>query len=266
MKKNLLLALSIAILLLTAGCGEDDQPQNTPPNNKDDIAVVTPAVTPEDDDAEEGDQEPELDEDAPEYITRDSISDTVPVPLYCTLTVDGKDTDFECGKINFPAQLYVEETLELHAKGQTDLNEDDLMVKDYFQDGEKRYVFVEADGTLPATRPATTHVLSVEVIFDTEPYTLESLTEDNEGWTVTELTVDGVAAYVLRPDTEQYDSGFASTLFRINAGASDHAYGTAYCCMDIDYQGGLLDYAEADFDEITSALLELITVDFKPAE
>ena len=130
MKKNLLLALSIAILLLTVGCGEDDQPQNTPPNNEDDIAVVTPAVTPEDDDAEEDDWELELDEDAPEHITMDSISDTVAVPLYCTLTIDGKDTDFKCGEVNFPAQLYVDETLELHAKGQTDLNEDDLMVKD----------------------------------------------------------------------------------------------------------------------------------------
>ncbi len=77
--------------------------------------------------------------------------------------------------------------------------------------------------------------------------------------------MDGAAGFVIRPGTEKYDSGFASVLICINAGAYDHAYGTTYFCMDLSYQGGVAEYSEIDFDEITTALLELITVDFKPA-
>ena len=135
MKKQLLTGLSIALMLLAAGCGGDTQPQNTPSGDEDDTAVVDPAPTPDtpdddmtDDDEADDSQDIELDENAPEHITLNSISDTVPVPLYCTLTVDQKDLDFKCGTVSFPSQLYVEETMELHAGGDSDSNDDDLTV------------------------------------------------------------------------------------------------------------------------------------------
>ena len=273
MKKQLLTGLSIALMLLAAGCGGDPQPQNTPSGDEDDTAVVDPAPTPDtpdddmtDDDEADDSQDIELDENAPEHITLNSISDTVPVPLYCTLTVDQKDLDFKCGTVSFPSQLYVEETMELHAGGDSDSNDDDLTVGAYFQDGQKRYIYAEADGTLPATRPATKHVLSAGTIYDSEPYTLESLTEKYEGCTITEITADGVNGFAVRPNTEENSTVVAETIFCINAGSYDYGYGTAYFCMDISYRGGLADCSEADFDEITAALLELTTVEFQPAQ
>lgn len=273
MKKQLLVGLSIAIMLMAAGCGSDTQPQNTPPSGEDDVSFVDPVPAPDtpDDGMADGDEADDdwnidLDENAPEHITLDSISDTVPVPLYCTLTVDQKDLDFKCGEVRFPSQLYVEETMELHPGGKSDSNDDDLMVGEYFQDDQKRYIYAEADGTLPATRPATKHILSAGTIYDNEPYTVESLAGKYEGCTVTEITVDGAAGFAVRPDTEKNDSGFASVLFCINAGSYDYGYGTAYLCMEVNYQGGLADYSEVDFDEITAALLELTTVEFQPAQ
>lgn len=275
MKKQLLAGLSIALMLLAAGCGGDPQPQNTPPADEDETPIVEePPVadpvptsdTPEDDDTADDDRDIELDENAPEHITLNSISDTVSVPLYCTLTVDQKDLDFKCGTVNFPSQLYVEETMELHAGGESDSNDDDLMVSEYFQDDQKRYVYAEADGTLPATRPATKHILSAGTIYDSEPYTLEILTEMYEGCTITEITADGVDGFVVRPDTEGNDTVVAEVLLFINVGSYDYGYGTAYFCMDIGYRGGLADRSEVDFDEITAALLELTTVEFQPAQ
>lgn len=262
--KKLLMGLCIVALLLTAGCSGDTQPQSTPSGDENNTSIVTDPDTPDNDDATDDDWDVELDENAPEHITLDSIRDVTAVPMYYTFTVDQKDTDYIIGEVNFPSQLYVEETMELHSKGKVDTNEDDLMVKDYFQDDQKQYVYVEAKGTLPATRPATTHALSVELGFMKEPYTLEGLTEANEGWTVTETTVDGVAAFVVRPDTEENEVGLASTSIYVNAGADDYAYGTVYFTMEIHYQGGLADYSEVDFNEISSALLELITVNFRP--
>ncbi len=269
MKKLLFVGLSIAIMLMAAGCGGDTQPQSTPPSDKDDTSVVAPVSTPDtpdDDDMADDDWSTELDENAPEHITLDSISDTVPVPLYCTLTVDQKDLDFKCGEVSFPSQLYVEETMELHAGGKSDSNDDDLMVSEYFQGDQKRYIYAEADGTLPATRPATKHVLSAGTIYDNEPYTLESLTEKYEGCTITEITVDGVNGFAVRPNTEENDTVLAEVLFFINVGSYDYGYGTAYFCMEVNYRGGLAACSEVDFDEITAALLELTTVEFQPAQ
>lgn len=273
MKKQLLVGLTIALMLLTVGCGGDSQTQSTPPSDEDDTSVVAPAPTPDttdddmaDDDETEDDQDIELDENAPEHITLNSISDTVPVSLYCTLTVDQKDLDFKCGTVKFPSQLYIEETMELHAGGDSDSNDDDLMVSEYFQDSQKRYIYAEADGTLPATRPATKHILSVGTIYDSEPYTLERLTEKYEGCTVTEIPADGVDGFVVRPDTEGNDTVLAETLLFINAGSYDYDYGTAYFCMDVSYRGGLAACSEVNFDEITAALLELTTVEFQPAQ
>lgn len=269
MKKKLFAGVTIALTLLTAGCGGDTQPQNTTPSGGDDPSLVVPVPTPDvPDDDNTADDAPdiELDENAPEHITLDSISDTVPVPLYKTLTVDQKDLDFKCGTVNFPSQLYVEETMELHAGGESDFNDDDLTVGEYFQDGQKRYIYAEADGALPATRPATDHMLSVGAIYDNEPYTLEDLTEKYEGCVITEITVDGAAGFAVRPDTEQNDTVLAEVLLCINAGSYDYGYGTAYFCMEVDYRGGLADRSEVDFDEITSALLELTTVEFQPAQ
>ena len=269
MKKQLLVGLSIAIMLMAAGCGGDAQPQNTPPSDEDDTSVVDPVPIPDttdDDDPADDAWDVELDENAPEHITLDSISDTIPVPLYCTLTVDQKDLDFKCGEVRFPSQLYVEETMELHAGGDSDSNDDDLMVSAYFQDDQKRYIYAEADGALPATRPATKHVLSAGTIYDNEPYTLESLTGKYEGCTVTEITVDGVTGFAIRPSTEENSAVVAETIFCINAGSYDYGYGTAYFCMEVNYRGGLADCSEVDFDEITTALLELITVEFQPVE
>ncbi len=259
MKKTLLAGLSIAIMLMAA----EHAPcrRGRPP-------IVDPVPTPDvsDDDEPDDDWDIELDENAPEHITLDSISDTIPVPLYCTLTVDQKDLDFKCGEVRFPSQLYIEETMELHAGGDSDSNDDDLTVGAYFQDGQKQYIYAEADGTLPATRPTTKHILSAGTIYDNEPYTLESLTEQYEGCTITEITADGVNGFVVRPDTEANDTVLAEVLFFINAGSYDYGYGTAYFCMDISYRGGLAACSEVDFDEITSALLELTTVDFQPAQ
>lgn len=281
MKKILLVGLSIAIMLMAAGCGGNTQPQTPPSSNENDTAVVAPAPTPdipdEDaaDDAADGDTiddeadddwNIELDENAPEHITLDSISDTVPVPMYCTLTVDQKDLDFKCGTVSFPAQLHVEETMELHAGGDSDANDGDLMAGEYFQDDQKRYIYAEADGALPATRPATKHILSVGTIYDSEPYTLESLTEKYEGCTVTEITVDGATGFAVRPSTEEKDTVLAEVLLFLNAGSYDYGYGTAYFCMDVSYRGGLAECSAVDFDEITAALLELVTVEFKPVE
>lgn len=269
MKKQLLAGLSIAVMLLAAGCGGDADPQNTPPSDGDDTSVVDPVPTPDtpdDEDPADDDWDIELDENAPEHITMDSISDTVPVPLYCTLTVNQKDLDFKCGTVNFPSQLYVDETMELHAGGKSDSNDGDLTVSEYFKDDQKRYIYAEANGTLPATRPATKHILSVGTIYDNEPYTLESLTERYEGCTITEITVDGATGFAVRPDTETNDTVLAEVLFFINVGSHDYGYGTAYFCMDISYRGGLAACSEVDFDEITSALLELTTVDFQPAQ
>ena len=262
MKKKLLVGFSIAIMLTTAGCSSSG-PQNTPPSNEDDASVVDPTPAP---DTPDDDWDAELDENAPEHITRDSISDAVPVPLYCTLTADQKDLDFKCGEVKFPSQLYVEETIELHAGGQSDSNDGDLTAGAYFQNGQKRYIYAEANGTLPATRSATKHVLSAGTIYDNEPYTLESLSEKYEGCTITEITVDGVTGFAIRPNTEENSTVLAETIFCINAGSYDYGYGTAYFCMDISYRGGLADCSEVDFDEITSALLELTTVDFQPAQ
>ena len=274
MKKQILAGLTIALMLLTVGCGGDKQPQNTIPSDENDTSVVDPAPTPEtpddddvtDDDDADNSQDIELDENAPEHINLNSISDTVPVLLYCTLTVDQKDLDFKCGEVKFPSQLYIEETMELHAGGDSASNDDDLTVSEYFQDGQKRYIYAEADGTLPATRPATKHILSVGTIYDSEPYTLESLTEKYEGCTVTEITVDGATGFAIRPNTVENSTVVAETIFCINVGSYDYGYGTAYFCMDISYRGGLADCSEVDFDEITEALLELTTVEFQPAQ
>lgn len=267
MKKQLLVGLSIAVMLMAAGCGGDTQPQNTP--SGDDTPVIDPVPTPDapdDGNMGDNDQDIELDENAPEHITLDSISDTVQVPLYRTITVDQKDHDFKCGAVNFPSRLYVDETMELHAGGETDYNDDDLTVGEYFHDAQKRYIYASAEGPLPATRPATEHVLSAGVIYDNDPYTLESLTEEYEGCVVTELTVDGAEGFAVLPDTEKNDTGFAEVMLCINVGTYDYGYGTAYLCMEVNYQGGLADYSEIDFDEITAALLELTTVDFQPAQ
>ena len=75
MKKKLLVGFSIAIMLTTAGCSSSG-PQNTPPSNEDDASVVDPTPAP---DTPDDDWDAELDENAPEHITRDSISDAVPV-------------------------------------------------------------------------------------------------------------------------------------------------------------------------------------------
>ena len=106
--------------------------------------------------------------------------------------------------------------------------------------------------------------MSASIIYDSKPYTVESLTEKCEDCTVTEITVDGATGFVVRPDTEKNDTVLAEVLFCINVGSYDYGYGTAYFCMEVNYRGGLAACSEVDFDEITSALLELTTVDFRP--
>ena len=264
MKKGFLVGLSIAVMLLAVGCAGGKK-EHTPPAEEDHTSVMDSVTTPEDpvdDDTQDDDSDVVLDENAPEHITMDSISDTVTIPMYNYFTIDKKNVDFKYGEIKFPSQLYVDEALGIR-ESSTDLNDDDLSVKDFFKDSKKQYVYVKADGTLPATRPATEHVLTAATTSKDAAYTLEELSKANEGWTVKEITVDGADGFVLCPDTEKHDSGFASVLIYINVGAYEHAYGTDYCCMDITYQGGLADYSEVDFDEITAALLELIQVDFK---
>lgn len=103
-----------------------------------------------DDDETEDNQDIELDENTPEHITLNSISDTVPVLLYYTLNVDQKDLDFKCGTVKFPSKLYIEETMELHAGGTSDSNDDDLMVSECFQDSQKRYIYAETAGHTPS--------------------------------------------------------------------------------------------------------------------
>ena len=88
----------------------------------------TPTPDTPDDDMADDNWIIELDESAPEHITLDSISDTVPVPLYCALTVNQKDLDFKCGTVRFPSQLYDEETMELYAGDKSDSNDNDLML------------------------------------------------------------------------------------------------------------------------------------------
>ncbi len=170
MKKWFLIGLSVTVMLMSAGCGSAE-PQSAVSKDDDGASIVN-SIASSDVSAEDDPTDLELDENAPEHITMDSISDATAVPLYQSAIIDKKNIDFKCGEVRFPSQLYVEKTLELHSEGKTDFNEDDLMVKEYFQDNQKQYLFAEADGTLPATRPATKHVLSADVTSNNEPYTL----------------------------------------------------------------------------------------------
>ena len=98
-----------------------------------------------------------------------------------------------------------------------------------------------------------------------EPFTLDAMALDYEGWTAKEVTVDGVSAFVLLPDVEKYDSGSASVKVCINVGTYETPEGVRYCGLEVSYNGGVTDYAQVDFDEMTNAVLELIHVDFQQA-
>ena len=186
--------------------------------------------------------------------------------MYISVRVDGEDILFKVGEVKIPSQLYVKEAMEVNNGAETDRNEEDLTVQEYFKDGQKKYVFVEAKGTIPGTWPSTTHEMVVSLSQTNEPYTKEELEADYEGWTVTEISEDGVSGFLVRPDTEASETGFASELFFLNAGSYELEYTTIYLGMEVSYQGGLTDYAEVNFDELTAVLQELVTVDFAKTE
>lgn len=269
MKKMLLIGLVLAVMLMAVGCGGGEAPETTVPSMENETVTTEPAPmtqeTEEPEEPEETDAPEVQEEDLPEHITMDSIADTVAVSMWDSISVDGEDLDFKYGELRFPTQLYVDEALQLHAKGKTDHNDQDLQAKEYFQDSAKQYMFAAADGTLPGTYPTTTHKLSAQVGNMSEPYTLDAMVEDYEGWTAKEVTVDGVSAIVLLPDVEKYDSGSASVMVCINVGTYETPYDVRYCGLEISYQGGLTDYAQVDFEEMTNAVLELIHVDFQQA-
>lgn len=260
MKKLILVGLALVLMLMAAGCGDGEAPETTAPGAEHEAAVTEPVSATQE---QEQTQPDEPEQGLPEYITMDSIADTVAVSMYDSIRVDGQDLDFRYAELRFPAGLCVEETYQLHGDAQTDLNGEELTAKDYFRDSAKAYMFASAEGTLPGTLPTTNHKLSAQVCNMSEPFTLEAMGQDYTGWTAEEITVDGVTAFVLCPDTAKYDSGYAAVRLCINVGTYETPYGVRYCGLEVSYQGGMTDYAQVDFEEMTNAVLELIHVDFR---
>lgn len=262
MKKLILVGLSLALMLMAVGCGGGDAPETTVPSGNDETVVSEPVPVTQ---MPNPTQTTQQDDVLPEHITMDSIADTVAVSMWDSVSVDGEDMDLAYGEIRFPVGLCVEETYQIHSEGNSDHNERNLPAKDYFQNSDGKYMFASAQGTLPGTDPATTHKLSVQACNMSEPFTLDAMALDYEGWTAKEVTVDGVSAFVLLPDVEKYDSGSASVKVCINVGTYETPYNVRYCGLEVSYNGGVTDYAQVDFDEMTNAVLELIHVDFQQA-
>ena len=260
MKKLILVGLLLALMLMAVGCGGGDAPETTAPSGNDETVVSEPVPVTQ---MPNPTQTTQQDEVLPEHITMDSVADTVAVSMWDSISVDGEDMDLAYGEIRFPAGLCVEETYQIHSEGNSDHNEGNLTAKDYFQNSDGKYMFASAQGALPGTDPATTHKLSVQACNMSAPFTMDAMALDYEGWTAKEVTVDGVSAFVLLPDVEKYDSGSASVKACINVGTYETPEGVRYCGLEISYQGGLTDYAQVDFEEMTNAVLELIHVDFQ---
>lgn len=262
-KKIIGLLLVLSMMVTLGACGSDSK------NNSDsvnDANVETETEEQEKDmsiesDIEESENEEpvvEEDENAPEYINANSIKETTNVSVYTSSWVDSVDHDFRGFDIKIPNELEVSEAYELHEDDDSD--DTGVTVNEFFEGNDKRYSYIELSGKLPGCALETTHRFSVSIDENDAPVSKEVLEAEYKDTVVEAIEQEGFEGFIVKPDITKADSGFASVVIMLNLGSYEHAYGTDYFTGEIYYQGGLLEYADVDFDEITETLMSLISV------